>query len=230
MLVDEVKSDALTERANARQALADAIAGVDEARERLGQAKLAVELATDRAIELRNRVDALSEQLSLAKATAPDGIIAALLRGDDMQTERSPTEIARAEFDALQGQLEAVRRARQIAEDEVGRRKEAIGLAEMRVKRMVGRVLQSSGAAETLMHGLLDLEREIIRRRLGLAVLLRNDGVPVALLSEVERLLDGHALPTRAATVDHWANNPASQAWASAMLELQRDPDARLPD
>lgn len=230
MTVAELEFDTLTARAQARQALADAIAGVDTARARLAEARRAADLATDRAIELRNRIDALSEQLSLAKATAPDGIIAALLRGDDMQTERSPTEIARAEFDALQGQLDAVRQARQIAEDEVGRRKEAIGLAEMRVKRMVGGMLRASGAAEHLLTGLLDLEREVIRRRVGLAVLLRNDGVPVPLLSEVERILDGHALPTRSSPADHWANNPASQAWAAALATLERDPDARLPD
>lgn len=232
MLVEETKPDVLSERAAARQALSDAIAGVDTARARLAEAKRAVDLADDRCIDLHDRIDALKERVAFMKTSTStaDSVIAALLRGDAMQAERSPAEKAQAEIEGLKQQLDAMRRARQAAKDEVEQRKSAIALAQMRVQRMIGRVLQSSGAAETLMHGLLDLEREVIRRRLGLAVLLRNDGVPVPLRFEVERLLDGHALPTRAAATDHWANNPASQAWAAALSSLERDPDARLPD
>jgi hypothetical protein len=230
MNVAELEPDTLGERAAAREQLADAIAGVDTARERLAEAKRAADLATDRAIELRRKVDALTERASSAKANASgDFVIGALLRGECLGSRSSPAEEARTEIAALERELDAMRQARQIAADEVEQRKSAIGLAEMRVKRMIGRVLQSSGAAETLMHGLLGLEREIIRRRLGLAFLLRNDGVPVALLAEVGKLLDGHALPTRSSPADHWANNPACQAWAAALATLERDADARLP-
>lgn len=224
------KNDALTERAAARQNLADAIACVDEARQRLAQAKSAVELATDRCIELRNRIDGLAERASSAKASSSaDSVIAALLRGDDIHAERSPTEIAQAELDALQGQLDAVRQARQTAETEIEARRQAVGLGEMRVKRMIGAVLRASGATETLMRGLLDLEREVIRRRLGLAFLLRTDGVPAALVAEVGKLLDGHALPTRSAASDHWGRHPTMTAWADALKALATDPDTRLP-
>lgn len=232
MLDAETKPDALSERAQARQALATAIAGVDEARARLAEAKRAVDLADDRCIDLHDRIDALKERVAFMKTSTgtADSVVAALLRGDDLEAERSPAEKAQAEIERLKQQLDAMRQARQIAKDEVEQRKSAIGLAEMRVRRMIGGVLRSSGATERLLTGLIDLEREIIRRRLGLAVLLRNDGVPVALLSEVERLLDGHALPTRSSPADHWANNPASQAWAAALATLERDADARLPD
>ncbi|PPD09759.1 MAG: hypothetical protein CTY36_02745 [Methylocystis sp.] len=230
MLDAETKPDTLAERAQARQALSDAIAGVDSARQRLAEAKRAADLATDRAIELRNRIDALAERASSAKANASgDSVIGALLRGECLGSRSSPAEEARAEIAALERELDAMRQARQTAQDEIEQRKSAIGLAEMRVKRMIGRVLQSSGAAETLMHGLLDLEREVIRRRLGLAALLRHDGVPLAEKASVERLLDGHALPTRSSPADHWANNPASQAWADALKALEHDADARLP-
>ncbi|AZG76331.1 hypothetical protein [Methylocystis rosea] len=231
MLIDEVKPDALGERAAAREQLADAIAGVDSARERLAEAKRAADLATDRAIELRRKVDALTERASSAKANASgDSVIGALLRGECLGSRSSPAEEARTEIAALERELDAVRQARQTAQDEIENRKSAIGLGEMRVRRMIGGVLRSSGATERLLTGLIDLEREVIRRRLGLAFLLRNDGVAVALRSEVERLLDGHAFPTRSATLDHWANNPASKDWAAALATLERDADARLPD
>jgi hypothetical protein len=230
MTVAELEPDTLTARAAARQALADAINGVDTARARLSEAKRAAEVATDRAIELRKRVDALAERVSSAKSIASaDSVIAALLRGDDMHAERSPTEVAQAELDALQGQLEAVRRARQVADDEVKRRKEAISVAEMRVRRMAVGVLRVSGATERLLHGLIDLERQVVERRLGLAVLLRHDGVPLAEKAAVERVLDGYALPTRAAAIDHWGRHPTMTAWTSALTELERDPDRLLP-
>jgi hypothetical protein len=232
MLVDETKPDTLAERAAARQALANAINGVDTARARLSEAKRAAEVATDRAIELRKRVDALAERVSSAKSNASaDSVIAALLRGDDMHAERSPTEIAQAELDALQGRLESVRRARQIAEDEVVRRKSEVGLAEMRVKRMAAAVLRASGATERLLAGLIDLERQVVERRLGLAVLLRHDGVPLAEKASVERVLDGYALPTRAASSDPsgWGRDPTMIAWADTLKALATDPDARLP-
>jgi hypothetical protein len=228
--VAEIENDTLTARAAARQQLADAIAAVDEARQRLAQAKSAVELATDRAIELRKRVDALAERVSSAKGNASaDSVIAALLRGDDIHAERSPTEIAQAELDALQGQLDAVRQARQTAETEIEARRQAVGLGEMRVKRMAAAALRASGATERLLHGLIDLERQVVERRLGLAFLLRTDGVPAALIAEVGKLLDGYALPARAANVDHWSNDPAMKDWASALKALATDPDARLP-
>ncbi|MBG0797166.1 hypothetical protein IYX23_05625 [Methylocystis sp. L43] len=230
MIVAELEPDVLTARAQARQALADAIAGVDSARQRLAEAKRAADLATDRAIELRNRIDALAERASSAKANASgDSVIGALLRGECLGSRSSPAEEARTEIAALERELDAVRQARQTAQDEIENRKSAIGLGEMRVRRMIGGVLRSSGSTERLLTGLIDLEREIIRRRLGLAFLLRQDGVPRALLAEVERLLDGHALPTRAAATDHWGKNPASQAWADALATLERDADARLP-
>lgn len=233
MTVAELEPDKLTERATARQQLADAINAVAEARQRHAEAKRAAEAGMDRAIDLNNKIDALKERLSFMKSSAgaADGVVAALLRGDDLQAERSPAEKARHEINALQVELDAVRQARQTAEGEIENRKSAIGLAEMRVRRMVGGVLRASGATERLMAGLLDLEREVIRRRLGLAFLLRNEGVPVSLQAEVGRLLDGSQLPSRSAASAHsdWARDPTTTAWADALKALASDPDARLP-
>ncbi|PPD25007.1 MAG: hypothetical protein CTY30_00880 [Methylocystis sp.] len=225
------KNDVLSERAAVRQALADAISAVDTARQRLAEAKRAAEAGWDRAIHIGDRLERLRAELPQLPATPPAGAVLAALTtaGDVLEVERSPRAKAEAEVETLEAAVESVRRARDVAEQEVTRCKSAIGTAEAHVKRMAAAVLQSSGATERLLCGLLDLERQVVERRLGLAFLLRHGAVPVALLAEVERLLDGYALPTRAAATDHWGKNPASQAWAAALSSLERDPDARLP-
>jgi|GEM_PF-4245393 len=231
MLVDEVKPDTLAERAAARQALADAISAVDIARQRLAEASRAAEAGWDRAIHIGNRLERLRAELPQLPATPPAGAILAALTtaGDVLEVERSPRAKAQAEIEGLEASLESVRRARDVAEQEATRRKEAIGTAEAHVKRMAAAVLQSSGATERLLHGLLDLERQVVERRLGLAFLLRHGAVPVALLAEVGKLLDGYALPARA-TADHWSRHPTTTAWAGALKELERDADAPLPN
>lgn len=188
----------------------------------------------DRSIDLLKEIDGAKEQLDLMKARtgAADGVVAALARGELLELERSPAQKLQEDINALERELEAVRQARQTAEGEIENRKSAIGLAEMRVRRMVGGVLRASGATERLMAGLLDLEREVIRRRLGLAFLLRNEGVPVSLQAEVGRLLDGSQLPSRSGASAHsdWARDPTTTAWTDALKALASDPDARLPD
>lgn len=232
MLDAETKPDALAERAAARQELADAIAAVDDARARLAEARRAAEAGLDRAISLNDRLAALKGKLPQLPTTPPAGAVLAALSagGDVLEVERSPRAKAQAEVETLEASLASVRRARDVAEQEVERRKSAIGLAEMRVKRMAAAVLRASGATERLLEGLLDLERQVVERRLGLAFLLRGDGIPPALVAEVGKLLDGCALPSRAAAIDHWGRDPAMTAWTSALKALERDPDARLPD
>ncbi|AZG75909.1 hypothetical protein [Methylocystis rosea] len=234
MTVAEIENDTLAARAQARQQLADAIAAVDVARDRLAEAKRAVQLADDRCIDLRNNVDAFKERLALMKSRtgAADSVVAALARGELLELERSPAQRVQEDINALEHELEAVRQARQTAKDEVERRKSAVGLAEMRTRRMAAAVLRTSGATERLLHGLLDLERQVVERRLGLRFLLAQDAIPASEKATVERLLSATALPTSADRGDFfgWSRHPTTSAWADALALLERDPDARLPD
>jgi chromosome segregation ATPase len=233
MLDAETKPDTLSARAAAREQLATAINAVDEARARLAEAKRAVDLADDRCIDLRNKIDAQKERLVFMKANAgaADSVVAALARGELLEMERSPVERAQEEIDALEHELDAVRQARQTAQDEIEKRKSAVGLAEMRTRRMATAVLRVSGAAEQLLAGLIDLERQVVERRLGLRFLLAQGAIPESEKAAVERLLDASALPTSAARGDFfdWDRHPTTIAWAVALKDLQRDPDARLP-
>jgi hypothetical protein len=234
MLVDETKTDTPVERSSARQALGDAIAAVAVTRERLEEAKRAASAGLERSLELQRQIDALTERAAFGKgqaASAGDDAIRVLLRGDSFETGPSPVEQARHELDALQSQLDALRRARQVADNEIGRRKEALGLAEMRVRRTAAGVLRDSGAAARLLAGLADLERQVVERRLGLRFVLAQDAVPDGDRAAVQALLERNALPTVPAQGDfyRWDCHPSHVAWAEAMKGLQSDPDAPLP-
>jgi hypothetical protein len=231
MTVAELEPDVLPERAEARQALSDAIAAVDDARARLAEAKAAAEAGMSRAIDIGNRIERLRAELPQLPIAPPAGAVLAALSagGDVLEVERSPRAAAQAEIEALEASLASVRRARDVAEREVESRKRAVEDARLRAHRAAVGVLKASGAAERLLDGLLALERQIIERRLGLAFLLRNDGVPLAEKAAVERVLDGYALPSRSAAIDHWGRTPAMKAWEAALKALERDADAPLP-
>jgi hypothetical protein len=235
MIDAETKPDALAERAAARQALADAIAGVGDAVAGLDEAKRAASAGLDRSIDISNKIEEIKGRLPQLPNTPPAGAVLAALTtggGDVMELERSPRAKAEAEIEGLEASLESVRRARDVAEREVAQRKNAIVTAEAHVKRMAAAVLRASGATERLLEGLLDLERQVVERRLGLAFLLRHGAVPVADKAAVERILDGYGLPTRAASSDHlgWGRHPVTNAWEAALKALATDPDAPLPD
>jgi chromosome segregation ATPase len=232
MIDAETKPDALAERAAARQALADAIAGVDEERRRAGEAKRAVETGWNSMVDAGNRLEALKAKLpQLANTPAADAVLSALATGSAVEA-RSPRALAEDEIRVLEESREQLRRALETGEREVAQRKNAIVTAEAHVKRMAAAVLRASGATERLLEGLLDLERQVVERRLGLAFLLRHGAVPVADKAAVERILDGYGLPTRAASSDHsgWGRHPVTNAWEAALKALATDPDARLPD
>jgi len=234
MTVAQLEPDTLTERASARQALADAVNAVAVARQRLAEAKCAAETGLERSLVLQRQIDALAERVAFAKGpavSAGDDAIRAILRGDSSEPGPSPAEQARHELGALQSQLDALRRARQVADDEIGRRKEALALAEMRVRRMAAGVLRASGAAERLLQGLAELQEQVVQRRLGLRFLLEAGAIPDGEIAAVETLLDSSALPAPASRGDYydWAKHPTMTAWTAALKALASDPDARLP-
>lgn len=227
-----LEPDTLGERSSARQALAAAIAAVAAARERLAEAKRAAETGLERSISLQARIDALRARTAFASHRPPaDDAIAAILRGDVPGPNRSPAQEARAAIEELQHELDTLRRARADVDDEIGRRKSALGLAEMRVKRMAAAVLRASGAAERLLAGLADLESQVVDRRLGLRFLLAQDAITDGDRAAVEALLERNALPTIASHGDcyGWDRHPGHVAWAEAIKSLHSDPDAPLP-
>jgi hypothetical protein len=136
MLDAETKPDTLAERAQARQALADAISAVDVARERFAQAKSAAEAGLDRAIDIGNRIEALKIRLPQLPSTPPAGaVLAALSAGDVLEVERSPRAKAQAEVETLEASRDQLRRARDVAEREVEARKRSVEDARLRAHR-----------------------------------------------------------------------------------------------
>jgi hypothetical protein len=117
MTVAELEPDVLPERAEARQALSDAIAAVDDARARLAEAKAAAEAGLDRAIDIGNRIERLRAELPQLPIAPPAGAVLAALSagGDVLEVERSPRAKAQAEIEALEASLASVRRARDMA-------------------------------------------------------------------------------------------------------------------
>jgi chromosome segregation ATPase len=232
MLVDEVKSDALTERAAARQQLADAIAGVDDARARLAQARAAVESGWDRMITAGNRLDALKAELpQLSSALPADAVLSALTHGSNTET-RSPRAVAESEIAALEGSREQLRRAIETGEREVEARKRAVDDARLRAHRAAVGVLKASGAPERLMSGLEALQEQVVRRRVALRFLAAFKAIPQDEVAAVEALLSANrelpGLPMQSGDVD-WRGHPTHADWYRALALLERDADARLP-
>lgn len=229
MTVTELEPDALSERAQARQALADAIAGVDSAVARLDEAKRAADAGLDRSIALSNEIEALKGKLPQLPSTPPAGAVLAALAGGGV-LERSPRAEAQAKIAELEATRDQLRRARDLAEAEVETRKRAVEHARLRAHRAAVEVLKRSGAAERLMHGLTDLQEQVVRRRVALRFLLSFKAVLEGDEVAVKAILSGsRELPGPPGYGD-WRNHPAHVAYYDALALLERDPDARLPD
>jgi DNA repair exonuclease SbcCD ATPase subunit len=231
MTVAELKPDTLTERANARQALADAIAGVDNAVARLEEAKAAVEAGWSRMIDAGNRVEALKAELPrLSSAPPADAVMASLTAGGAvLEVERSPRAVAESEIAALEGSREQLRRAIETAEREVENRKRAVEHARLRAHRAAVEVLKTSGAAARLLEGLADLQEQVVRRRVALRFLATFKAIPQSEQAAVDALLSGDRELPGLPGYGNWRNHPTHAAYYDALALLERDADARLP-
>jgi hypothetical protein len=232
--VAEIETDTLTERAHARQQLADAIAAVDNAKELLAQAQRAASAGMDRAIDIGNKIEALKIKLPQLPNTPPAGAVLSALwfGGDALEVERSPRAKAAAEIADLERSRDQLRRARDLAEAEVETRKRAVEHARLRAHRAAVGVLKTSGAAARLLKGLAALQAEVIRRRVALRFLTALKAIAQDEVGAVEALLSADrelpGLPTWGGNIN-WNNHETHVDWYRALATLAIDPDTRLP-
>jgi hypothetical protein len=218
-LVDDMPSGT-ARRTPERQALAEAIAKRDAARERVARLEGAIAAAYEQRVKSWEPRRVAEAELAEAKKNLPKNSFERIQPGADGAL--AAAEDARRRLEATEGECEKQKIIHTDLENELAEARQSVSFAD-NVDRAVERVIETSPEAEELLAEFSAVARSYAPLR-ATVVWLYGHGLASRLVSAARDLIE------QAEVKSAWsAGNARAPEWSAALTALSASPDAPLP-
>jgi hypothetical protein len=211
-----------------RESLTAAIADATEAERAVAAARGAVARAKQLVTDATREVDSAKARLAEARAAHAQRATEAATGGGVPARDRGTAEAREAVADAEEG-LSAARAALATVEAAVPAAEAAARDAKKCVAESGDAIIKA--AARELLERAMAAQAELIRDRVVLRWMMRENLVATADQQAARRLLSVTSFPAASGCVEFedWNAHPAADAWRAVRESLRRDPEATLP-
>jgi chromosome segregation ATPase len=217
------------ERTKARAALAAAINQHIAATADLNDARSASSKASEHLYSARTRLAELKDT-HVAPASS-DAVIAGIASGDfDIATLDRPAAELHEKIERAHQDISAWERARDVAQQSIKPREEAIERAQRALHDAAINVLKESVHVAQLADELDELQERVIAKRLALKYLFLHGAIPDDDKQRVESLLNKYgSLPLANFTPVEFVGHPTMKSWENTLINLMANADAAIP-